>query len=1301
METIVRRAFVEKRTGFAIEAQRLLNELQRFLGQQYPDLRAVKRLRIVQRYDTEGLSAAQFEAALVNVFSEAPVDTVYQNELPAGTVPQRQFGIEAQPGQYDQRADSAAQCIELVTGVKPLVRCARLYIFESAGVPLSDTSLSAVKNYLVNPVDSREASTDLPTTLEPALLEVPDVPIIEGFCSASAEDLLALRKQYGLAMPYEDLAFAQHYFISEDREPHLAELRVLDTYWSDHCRHSTFNTGLESITVSDGSDAAALRHALALYEAAREEVYGERAEERPRSLMDMATIGSRVLAKRGLLADVDFSDEINACTIKVTAHFTDGTQEPWLLLFKNETHNHPTEIEPFGGAATCLGGAIRDPLSGRAYVYQALRISGGGDPRAALDETLRGKLPQIKIARDAARGFSSYGNQIGLATGQIIEFYHPGFIAKRLELGAVIGAVPAAWVRREEPCAGDVVLLVGGKTGRDGIGGATGSSKAHTGLSLETGGAEVQKGNAVEERKLQRLFRKPEVTRLIKRCNDFGAGGVSVAVGELAAGLDINLDTVPKKYTGLDGTELAISESQERMAVVTAAQDAQGFIEASAAENLDAVIIAMVTAGAGAGTARLRMNWRGKTIIDLSRSFLDTNGAPRSCTALIPPGGYASKHRSRTKASAQSGAALFESAQAPHKLLDMLEQRLASLTTASRRGLCECFDGSIGAVSVLFPWGGATQGTPECGMAALLPSLDKTSSTAGVMAAGYDPELGAISPYRAAKGAVREAVAKIACMGADPFRVRLSLQEYFARPQSPESWGLPAAALLGALEAQFELGIPAIGGKDSMSGSYHDSEHGINLSVPPTLVVFAVGVCEASCIHSGALSRQAGNIIIMLKQQEQDEWPVFKANMNALKALSSRGYVHAAYPVAAGGIAPAAALMAFGNMAGIELFASSLEPFDADYYQGSVLVELEQRDFESALVQELLARPYVAWIHVGRLIREPVLRIRGAAGEAAERPLAQLKNTWEETLSSVYPHVSNTHHDTDSTVEAKLSHYIEETWYHAKKTLAAPLVVLPVFPGTNCEWDMARAFQKAGARCKLIVFRNRSPTDIQESLAELTAAIAQAQIIALSGGFSAGDEPDGSGKFIANVFRSVLIRTAVETFLETRDGLMLGICNGFQALIKLGLVPYGEYRTAQEDSPTLTFNRIGRHVSRMVRTKQLSAASPWLRSSDVGKIHLVPVSHGEGRLFIRPSEAQELFAAGQIAFCYVDEQGQPTQQEPFNPNGSSFAIEGLCSPNGSILGKMAHSERCGAGVHINIPGDKEQSIFAAGVAYFI
>jgi phosphoribosylformylglycinamidine synthase len=1328
----VRQIFVEKKPGFDGEAVRLRGELADFLGR--PELAALGGLRILNRYIAEGLGEEQFRRVAALALSEAPRDRVF-DEIPLEPG-DHCFGIEYLPGQYDQRSDSAEQCAELAAGVRPRIQSARFFILKPGGLPLSGEALDAVKRYLINPVDSREASLELPPSLEDGEIPAGEVPVLRGFICGGASPsspaglragdtgdsgagLEKLGRDYGLAMSQADLRFCRDHFASLGRDPSLAELRVLDTYWSDHCRHSTFTTSLK-IDIED----PALRRAWELYEAARREVYGGGAE-RPCSLMDMALIGAKLLKKRGLAAGLEESAEINACTVRVEAESAGEngiSREPWLLLFKNETHNHPTEIEPFGGAGTCLGGAIRDPLSGRALVYQAMRISGGGDPREGPDRSLPGKLPQIKIARDAAAGFSSYGNQIGLATGQVAEFYHNGFTAKRMELGAVIAAVPAAWVRREEPAPGDLVILVGGRTGRDGIGGATGSSKMHSGLSVANSGAEVQKGNPVEERKLQRLFRNRRAAALIKRCNDFGAGGVAVAVGELAAGLDIDLDAVPRKYAGLNGVELAISESQERMAVVTAPEDAGEFTALAAAENLEAAVIARVTAGPG---PRLRMTWRGKTIVDLDRGFLDTNGAPRSAQARIPPSSGAFPDQAGGRDDPHP---------APQALLAALEGELGSLRSGSRRGLQERFDGSVGASSVLFPWGGAEQGTPECGMAALLPPAGRESRTASLLCFGCDPGILDRDPYLGAKGSVREALAKFVCLGGDYRNAYLSLQEYFERPESPETWGKPVMALLGALEAQIELGVPAIGGKDSMSGNYRDRDLNIDLAVPPTLAAFAAGTCAASAVRSGVLQRIPGAPVILLAQRgagdTADEWDLFRANMACLMELGRAGLAVAAYPVVAGGPAVSLALMAFGNGAGVEAAASALSLAGGPGYQGSVLVQLkaggapgqDPAGKTGALWERAAAILEKAgcWALAGRVLEEPVFRIcagpfppEGAAEPetSAGTPLALLRRAYEAPLIRVYPQtsagasVAEDELKRGGTALPKLpaagqARPPRKAAFAIKTRRGAPLAVLPVFPGTNCEWDMERAFREAGARTRLLIFRNRNREDIAASGRELAQAIGEAQILALSGGFSAGDEPDGSGKFIANALRSPAIAEELSRLLEQRDGLILGICNGFQALIKLGLVPYGRITEAGETAPTLSFNRVGRHVSRMARTKVMSKLSPWLSLEEPGTVHVVPVSHGEGRLVIRREEGEQLFRKGQAAFCYVDPAGNPTMAEPDNPNGSDFAIEGLTSPDGRVLGKMGHSERRGNFVHINIPGNKRQRIFEAGTAYF-
>ncbi|MDR1177306.1 MAG: phosphoribosylformylglycinamidine synthase, partial [Spirochaetaceae bacterium] len=1183
----IKRVYIEKRAGFDGEARRLRADLAAFLGASWPCLAALAELRILNRYDVSGLDEDAFLKVTRQVLSEPQCDLVYDEQGFKTGPEDKVFAVEYLPGQYDQRSDSAEQCAELVAGKRPRVRNARVYVLRGTG-NFPRPALDAVKSYLINPVDSREASLEKPSNFDEDESPVPAVPVLNGFISAPAPFLRELASRYGLAMSGPDLEFCGDFFRRLKRDPTLAELRVLDTYWSDHCRHTTFTTVLDEIVIEEGPLAAELREALRQYEEAGKEAYPG-ATDRPRTLMDLATIGAKVLKKRGLLADLDESREINACSLKINAEFEDGSQEPWLLLFKNETHNHPTEIEPFGGAATCLGGAIRDPLSGRAYVYGAMRVSGGGDPRTALSHTLPGKLPQIKIAREAAAGYASYGNQIGIATGQVAEFYHSGFVAKRMELGAVIGASPAGTVRRESPRRGDLVLLIGGKTGRDGIGGATGSSKAHTGESVETAGAEVQKGNAVEERKLQRLFRNPEASLLIKRCNDFGAGGVSVAVGELAPGLDIDLDAVPKKYSGLDGIELAISESQERMAVVCSPADAEKLIALAALENLEAVVIAKVSFGedeeepplgvlyareeeSSRGPARLRMRWRGETIVDLPRSFLDSHGAPRKARALIRAADQGDLPGADRETALSGGDGIPPNASL---LLDNLERELRSLRSGSRRGLQERFDGSIGASSVLFPWGGASQGTPECGLAMLLPSLDKTPLTAGVMSFGYDPEAASRCPYTGAKGAVKEALAKFACLGGDPFSARLSLQEYFERAGSPASWGRPLSALLGALEAQLALGVPAIGGKDSMSGSYRDEGRGIELAVPPTLVAFAAGSAPAKRIRSGALSGREGNILLAFNAaplNKKNEWDVFRANLKALLALSSRSLVRTAFPVPAGGALVSLALMAFGNMTGVEAEGDVLTAITAP---GSFLVEVDGGIFGKNIEEFKTSLSGARWSIAGRTLASPVFKIITGSEETLDEEetpeqrtawieLEKLRLAYEYPLSGIYP-------QTGSREDAPLPSFVRESGKRprnarsgVRRPAVPPLVVLPVFPGTNCEWDMERAFVRAGARVRQVVFRNLSSEAVRESSASLAQAIEEAQIVALSGGFSAGDEPDGSGKFIANVFRSSPAADALSALLEKRDGLVLGICNGFQALIKLGLVPGGRICEADE-----------------------------------------------------------------------------------------------------------------------------------------
>ena len=1295
MEASVHRLFIERKDGFDNEAKRTREEITSLLG-----IQNLAGVRYCNRYDLEGIDAAVLDTAASRVFSEPQSDRVYREILPVSE-DETVITIEYLPGQYDQRADSAGQCLALIPGLEGknvLVRCARVYILSGN---LTSGDLERIRNYLINPVDSREADSAKPATLAMKTPAVAQVPVLSGFTAYSAVELSAFRVDYGLAMDDADIVFLQQYFQKEGRDPTETEIRVLDTYWSDHCRHTTFNTILDSIDVEDGPYAETVREALNVYTNLRAELHSGR--DKPVTLMDMAVIGAKALRKRGLLDDLEESAEINACSIFIDVTLLDehgarsGT-ESWLLMFKNETHNHPTEIEPFGGAATCIGGAIRDPLSGRAWVYQALRVTGAGDPTVPLKDTLPGKLPQISLTRGAAAGFSAYGNQIGLTTGQVVEYYDPGFLAKRMELGAVIAATPVSSVVREEPEAGDVVIMVGGGTGRDGIGGATGSSKAHTAESVTEASAEVQKGNAVEERKIQRLFRDPAVTRLIRRCNDFGAGGVSVAVGELAPSLDIDLSAVPKKYEGLNGTELAISESQERMAVVVREKDAPAFIAAANRENLNAAVIARVT-----DTGRLVMRWQGDTIVNIDREFLDTAGAKRNASVTI----------------CQPSAEWNWQIAADKPFADRWYSVLADLSVASQRGLTERFDGSIGSSSILFPAGGSFQATPECGMAARIPvGPGKETSTVSLMTMGYDPKAASWSPFHAAQYAVLESLVKILALGGDPRTARLTFQEYFERTSSPEAWGKPAAALLGALQAQLGAGTASIGGKDSMSGTFHD------ITVPPTLVSFAVAVTDQEKVRGGAFTG-VGNAIVLVqtpwKKDRTPDWNVFHKTTEALLALAETGSVHAAYPVTAGGIAAAVTKMAFGNRIGAALDTvplSTLQPqgfgndpaaaLFAPCY-GSLILEVSSADI---LAFSANCPEASNWKVIGKTLLDPVITY----GEHTIN-LDRAQTEWERPLAKVFPPVSSTN-AADSSVGELPSWALNlvkagkpDAPAGISTAKAKPLVVLPVFPGTNCEYDMARAFALSGAETRLVVLRNRTAADLEESLAELASAIQDAQILAFSGGFSAGDEPDGSGKFIANILREQVIADRIMDLAGNRDGLILGICNGFQALIKVGLIPYGEIREPSADMPTLTYNTVGRHISRFVRTRITSDKSPWASGTGLaaGSIHEIPVSHGEGRVILDAGLAEKLFAYGQVFTQYVDRSGKPTMVEPDNPNGSLFAIEGLTDETGRILGKMGHSERAidtepgGKTRHLfkNIPGDTCENIFAAGVRYFL
>ncbi len=1240
----VRRIFVEKIEGFDVPARQLLDDLRETFE--------VRGLRLFQRYDIEGLDDAEFDAVKNIVFSEPNVDRL-TTELPS--MPEAKIiAIEYLPGQFDQRADSAAQCCQLITGrERPLVRSARIVALECDG------EIEPIKNYLINAIESREASSELPSTLEMKSEPPADVEILSDFNGLDDDGLKKFLTERGFAMSFDDLKFCQKYFRDEEhRAPTITELRVIDTYWSDHCRHTTFNTAIDEITFEPDENfdqyyLPPIMNAYKAYLSDRQKVYGTR--KRDVTLMDVGTIAAKVLKYDGLLTDLDDSEEINACSIVVRAN-VDGRTEDWLVMFKNETHNHPTEIEPFGGAATCLGGAIRDPLSGRAYVYQAMRLTGASDPRRALSETLKGKLPQRKITRGAAQGFSSYGNQIGLATGLVHEFYHDGYTAKRMEIGAVIAAAPKSNVIRKRPKAGDVVLLVGGRTGRDGIGGATGSSKEHTLDSLSTCGAEVQKGNPPTERKIQRLFRNPEAARLIKRCNDFGAGGVSVAIGELANGLDIDLDAVRKKYDGLDGTELAISESQERMAVVVDANDVEKFIKLADAENLEAYQTAVVT-----DSERLIMRWRGKTIVDIGRKFFDTNGVKQHVKAFVK----APRHFRPIRSSADVKAEWLKN--------------LSDLNVCSQKGLSERFDSTIGAASVLMPFGGRNQLTPSEGMAAKLPVEGKTN-TATAMTFGFDPHISTWSPFHGAIDAVTLSLAKLTAMGADFRRAYLTFQEYFEKlGDDPEKWGRPLTALLGALSAQKGFGVAAIGGKDSMSGSFEQ------LSVPPTLVSFAVAACDADKIISPEFKGVGHKVYLIPAPRDKFGVPLYREQKKIfveVQRLIAEKKIVAAMSVDAGGMAGALSKMAVGNDIGFK-FETAAWSIDAlfDSRAGTLIVEAAD-GVDLSTVEN--------FIGLGETVGDPsVVFGRFSIG------LEEIKVAYTAPLEKIFPTRIKNKETKAAAVDVK-----NLKASAAKKFGVKPKILIPVFPGTNCEYDSARIWKKAGGAPEIIVIRNLTPTAVEESVNALIEGVRRAQIIMLPGGFSGGDEPDGSGKFIAAMFRNPRLSEEVMKFLKERDGLILGICNGFQALIKLGLLPYGEIRPLRADDPTLTHNSLGRHVSCMVRTRIASNGSPWLMNTTVGDIHTIAVSHGEGRFAATDDWIARLATNGQIATQYVDDSGEPTLELPYNPNGSAAAIEGITSPDGKIFGKMGHSERVDDDLYKNIDGEKYQPIFAAGVKYF-
>ena len=1228
---MVSRIYVEKKPGFDVEAQQLKGELTEILG-----IKGIEALRIINRYDVEGIDEELFRSCVPTVFSEPQVDVTY-DELPAsdGAV----FAVEFLPGQFDQRADSASECVQLISqGERPAVRSAKVYMISGA---LDEAAIEAIKHYVVNPVEARIASLDLPETLYMETPEPQPVEVLDGFRELDEAGLAAFISERGLAMDEADIAFCQQYFRDEDRDPTITEIRVIDTYWSDHCRHTTFGTVLDDVTIDD----AVVQQAFDRYMEMRHELGRD---AKPVCLMDMGTIGAKYLKKTGVMTDVDESEEINACTVKVKVD-VDGEDQDWLFLFKNETHNHPTEIEPFGGAATCVGGAIRDPLSGRSYVYQAMRVTGAGDPTVPVSETLEGKLPQRKLVTTAAAGYSSYGNQIGLATGQVNELYHPGYVAKRMEVGAVVGATPANHVRRECPAPTDKIILLGGRTGRDGIGGATGSSKSHNKKSLTTMASEVQKGNAPEERKIQRLFRNGEVTRLIKRCNDFGAGGVSVAIGELADGLIIDLNAVPKKYEGLDGTELAISESQERMAVVVEADDVARFLELASTENLNAVPVAAVTKA-----ARLVMNWNGKTICDISREFLNSNGAAKHITAAP------AKAEDYTKTVSGGFAENFLAV-------------ASDLNTCSKRGLSERFDSTIGAGTVLMPFGGKNQLTPIQAMVQKISVEKKHTDDCSFMSFGYNPFITSASPYHGAYLAVVESVCKLIASGASFDDTYLTFQEYFERlGKDPQRWGKPLAALLGAFQAQMDLGIGAIGGKDSMSGSFE------NLDVPPTLVSFAVTTGKTGDVVSPEFKAPGHTVCLLETKYDENGLPETASlleNFSTVTGLLRSGKAVAAYTPGMGGVAEALMKMGFGNGFGIAIDENVSMDTLFGYTYGAFVLEMAE-----GTVGQILGVTTAdgSFSHQGQTLSQ-------------EKVLSAYENKLESVYSCNIP-----------TREQPMETFSYEAAGRKAPAVkvARPKVLIPAFPGTNCEYDSAKAVRDAGAEPEIIVINNLSADGISRSVERFAQELKTAQMVFIPGGFSGGDEPDGSGKFITAFFRNAAVKEGVTELLENRDGLMCGICNGFQALIKLGLVPYGKIIDTDENCPTLTFNNISRHQSRIVRTRVASNKSPWLALTNVGDVYNVPISHGEGKFLASEELIRQLAANGQIATQYVDLEGNATADVHFNPNGSLYAIEGITSPDGRVFGKMGHSERIGKGLYKNVPGQYDIRMFEAAVKYF-
>ena len=1248
----VRRVYVEKKADYAVHAKELLQDIRGYLG-----IKDVTAVRVLVRYDIENISEQTYQKALHTVFAEAPVDECYEGAEVALSDGDVSFSVEYLPGQFDQRADSAEQCVKLLNEEEePVIRSATTYII-SGGI--SEEELAVIKHHCINPVDSRLASSAVPETLEQIFDEPQDVKIFTGFQDMAEQELKQLYDSLGLAMTFKDFLHIQNYFKKEEkRDPSMTEIRVLDTYWSDHCRHTTFSTELKNVTFEDSYYGAPVKKSYEAYLDNFKELYKDR-DDKYVCLMDIALMAMKKLKKDGKLQDMEESDEINACSIVVPVEI-DGVEEEWLVSFKNETHNHPTEIEPFGGAATCLGGAIRDPLSGRSYVYQAMRVTGAADPTKSLKETLEGKLPQRKIVNGAADGYSSYGNQIGLATGLVDEIYHPNYVAKRMEIGAVMGAAPRRAVKRLNSDPGDIIVLLGGRTGRDGCGGATGSSKAHTTQSIDTCGAEVQKGNAPTERKLQRLFRREEVASLIKKCNDFGAGGVSVAIGELADGLQIDLDKVPKKYAGLDGTELAISESQERMAVVLDPKDVDQFMAYAKEENLESVAVAVVTE-----EPRLVLSWRGKEIVNISRAFLNTNGAHQENDVYVS---LPKQEDNDLKTSVKSG--------------DMKQawlDTLSDLNVCSKKGLVEMFDSSIGAGSVVMPYGGSYQLSPTQTMIAKLPVLKGTTDTITMMSYGYDPYLTSWSPYHGAIYAVVHSVAKIVANGGDYKKIRFTFQEYFKRlGEDKTRWGQPFAALLGAYDAQMGFGLPSIGGKDSMSGTFND------IDVPPTLVSFAVDVAKKQDVVTSELKKPGSKLVLFEIETDDYDLPKYDKVMqlyDAVHAITTSGQALSSYAVGFGGVLEAVSKMAFGNKLGVTLdSAYSVEDLTKKCY-GAILLEMPA---------EAVDKITCAYKVVGE-VNDSKTFTYGDTVISMEEAL----EAWTGKLEKVFPTSSNVEQK-----EVKNSLYDTKTVYVAKNKVAKPKVFIPVFPGTNCEYDTAKAFELAGAEPIVKVFKNMTAEDIRDSVEIFSKGIKEAQMIMFPGGFSAGDEPDGSGKFIATAFRNAKIKEEVSKLLDERDGLVLGICNGFQALIKLGLVPYGEIVEQKADSPTLTINSIGRHVSKMVYTKVVTNKSPWLKNAELGGVYAIPASHGEGRFVANKEWLEKLFENGQVATQYVDLSGNPTMDEDFNVNGSYCAIEGITSPDGRVLGKMAHSERRDRSVAINIYGEQDLKLFESGVAYF-